>query len=213
VSVPFITLAEIKTFIGKTGTDDDVLIASIASNASAMAERHTGRIFGVQSNTTYRYSTDGQNSITIHDRPYNDATRTVTWNGVTLVENTTYWMLQDRRNPDVSITIQLHNYQRGADWYKADPMWWDKNLDMFWRRYGAIPLDLRIAGYEGHPTWNPDVTEQVTFLSAWFYWRAKSGASGVIQTPTGEEIDLGAEPVSSPVFVHNWRIRTAVAGV
>src|SRR5690242_15031818 len=99
---PLVSLTELKTHLKITGTSDDALLASCASNASQTAERDTSRIFAVSSNVTHIYSTDGQSSLVVHDRPYADATRVVTWNGVTLTEGTGYWMLQDRRNPLVS---------------------------------------------------------------------------------------------------------------
>ena len=39
---PLVTLAEVKAYLGVTGTQDDARIASAASNASIMAERDTG---------------------------------------------------------------------------------------------------------------------------------------------------------------------------
>jgi hypothetical protein len=208
------SLSDLKTYIGLVGSQDDALLTTCLASGIAQAEHDTSRTFAYASNKVRDYSTDGNVLVQITDIPKTDATRVVTLNGVTLTETQGYWLLPDRRNPDISTTIQLAAFDRDrADWFKSDPQWWDKNLDTFWRRYGAIPLDLRIASYVGHPTWTDDVVQEVTFLSAWFYWRAKSGASGVIQTPTGEEIDLAAEPVSSPTFVRNWRIRTAVSGV
>ena len=212
--MPAPTLSELKTYLGLTGSGDDALLTTCIASGTSQAERDTGRTFSYSSNNVRDYSTDGNFTMNVADMPKTDATRVVTLNGVALTETQGYWLLPDRRNPDVSTTIQLAAFDRNrADWFKSDPGWWDKNLDTFWARYGSIPLDLRIASYLGHPTWTSDVFEQVRFLAAWFYWRAKSGASGVIQTPTGEEIDLAAEPSSSPVFIHNWRIRTAVAGV
>ena len=212
------TLSDLKTYLGLTGSGDDVLLQTCLDAGTAQAERDTGRAFSYSSNQVRDYSTDGQFSVTIADVPKTDSSRVVTLMGATLTEAQTgtggYWLLPDRRNPAISVTIQLLPYDRSRiDWFKADPQWWDKNLDRLWQRYGTIPLDLRITGFTGHPVWTADVTHEVTFLSAWFYWRAKSGASGVIQTPTGETIDLGAEPVSSPVFIRNWQVRTAVASV
>ena len=212
--MPGPTLSDLKTYLGLTGSADNALLTTCLDAGLAQAQRDTGRTFAYGSNNTRDYSTDGQVLVGIADTPKTDATRVVTLNGVALTETQGYWLLPDRRNPDISVTIQLAAFDRNRlDWFKSDPQWWDKNLDTFWRRYGSIPLDLRLTGYLGHPTWNADVTHEVTFLSAWFYWRAKSGASGVIQTPTGETIDLAAEPVSSPVFVRNWSVRTAVSGV
>jgi len=206
---PLVSLAEIKTYLGLTGTGDDALIASIASNASAMAERDTGRIFAVSSNVTSRYSTDGQASITIHDRPYNDATRVIELGGVAQVEDTNVWMLPDRRNQDVATTIQLTYYDRTGDWYKREPSWFDANLDSP-RIAGGTPNDLVITGTVGHPTLPPDVAMAVLELAAWLYWRAKGGASSYAETLAGTEVDLSLLPQSYQLMVRNWRIRTAV---
>ena len=210
MSSPIVTLTEIKTYLGKTGTDDDVLIASIASNATAMAERHTGRFFAVASNVTTRYSTDGQASLTIHDRPYNDATRVIRVGGVVYTEDTNVWLLPDRRNPDVVNTLQLRYYDR--DWYAKSFSWFDANLDNP-RAYGGAPNDLVITGTVGHPVTPPDVKMAVLELAGWLYWRAKGGASSFAETLTGTEVDLSLLPQSYQVMVQNWRLRTSVASV
>ena len=74
---PLVSLADLKTYLGLTGTADDSLIASCASNASIMVERDTGRVFAVSSNVTRKYSSNGEASIVIHDRPVTDTTRPV----------------------------------------------------------------------------------------------------------------------------------------
>jgi hypothetical protein len=205
-----VSLDELKSYLGVTGNQDDVRIASAASNASAMAERDTGRIFAVASNVTTRYSTDGQASLVIHDRPYSDAARTVTLSGATVTEGSGVWFLPDRRNPDVSATVQLRHFDMGRpDWYKADPMWWDKNLDHP-RTYGSEPNDLVITGVVGHPNLPDDVHQGVLELAAFLYWNEKSGASGFVQTPQGDQVELGEYPESYQRLVRNWRIRTAV---
>ncbi len=207
-----VTLDDLKAYLGVTGNAEDVRIASAASNASIMAERDTGRTFAVASNVTTTYSTDGQTSLVIHDRPREDATRTVAWNGATMAEGSAIWFLPDRRNQDVSATIQLRPYDTSRpDWYKADPMWWDKNLDS--GRYpGGVPNDLVISGTVGHPVLPRDVHQGVLELAAYLYWNEKSGASGFVQTPQGDQVELGEYPESYQRLVRNWRIRTAVAG-
>lgn len=209
MSSPIVTLTEIKAYLGKTGTDDDLLIASVASNATALAQRHTGRIFSVQSNVTHRYSTDGQASLTIHDRPYNDATRVVQVGGVTMTEGTNVWFLPDRRNQDVTTTIQLRYYER--DWYVRSFSWFDGNLDSPRYANGGTPNDLTITGTVGHPT----ITDKAGLLelAAWLYWRAKGGASSYAETLTGTEVDLALLPQAYQLWVEHWRIRTAVASV
>jgi hypothetical protein len=211
--VSLISLPELKTYLGITGTSDDSLLASCASNASAIAQADTSRVFAVSSNVTRRYSTDGQTAITVHDRPYNDATRVVSWLGVTLVQDVNYWLLEDRRNPDVGTVIQLRPFDMGQSaWYKADPLWWDKNLDR--RRWvGGVPNDLVVTGTEGHPVLPDDVRQAVTELAGWLYYRAKGGTSGFATSPFGEQVDLAEYPPTYQRFVAHWRLRTGVGVV
>lgn len=206
---PIVTLTDIKAYLGKTGTDDDLLIASVASNATALAQIHTGRVFSVQSNVTHRYSTDGQASLTIHDRPYSDATRVVTVGGVAMTEGTNIWFLPDRRNQAVTTTIQLRYYER--DWYVRSFHWFDGNLDSPRYANGGTPNDLEITGTVGHP----EVTDKAgpLELAAWLYWRAKGGASSYAETLTGTEVDLALLPMAYQLWVQHWRLRTAVVSV
>jgi hypothetical protein len=207
-----VTLTELKDFLGKTGTDDDLLLASIASNATAMAEQHTGRLFAVASNVTTRYSTDGQTSLVIHDRPYNDATRSVLVGGVTMTEDTNVWFLTDRRNPDVTCTIQLRTYDR--DWYVRSFSWFDGNLDS--PRYAqgtGKPNDLTITGTVGHPVTPGDVKQAVLELAAWLYWRAKGSVSSFAETLSGTDVDMALLPMAYQIMVKHWTIKTAVASV
>lgn len=208
---PLISLADLKTYLGLTGTQDDSLLTSCASNASVVAERRTSRVFAVSSNTVMVYSPDGQASITIHDRPRTDAARVITMDGVTLTENEGYWLLPDRRNPDIATTLQLRYYDRSRwDWYRADPQWFDRNLDN--PRVGissTTPNAVRIEGVVGHPELPLDVREAVLTYAAWLYWRRKSGASGFVELPNGENLDLTNEPSTFLAFIRDWRIRTA----
>jgi hypothetical protein len=207
---PLVTLDELKTHLKVSGTSDDLIIASAASNASRMAEMDTGRTFAVTSNVTTRYSTDGQASIVIHDRPYSDPARVVTLQGATTTEGSGVWFLPDRRNQDVSTTIQLRYYDTSvAHWYKADPYWFDKNLDHA-RFANGTPNDLVIQGVVGHPTLPADVHQAVLELAAFLYFRERSGASGTVQTPQGDLIELGEYPEAYRSMVRNWKIRTAV---
>ena len=61
----------------------------------------------------------------------------------------------------------------------------------------------------GGPQTHPPMMRRL--LAAWLYWNAKSGASGVVQLPTGENIDLSETPARYSDFVKTWRIHTAVA--
>ena len=209
--MPLPTVSDLKTYLGITGAQDDALLAQCIVDAVGKAERDTGRTFAAASNVRTTYSTDGRAWMVIHDRPFTDASRTVTVDGVTMTEGTNVWFLPDRRDQNVTASIQLHDFDRtSADWYKVDPNWFDRNLDRP-RRGSGTPNDLVIDGVAGHPFPDDDVVGAIRLLEAWLFWNAKSGASGAVQLPTGESLDLEAEPPRYAEFVRNWRIRTAVA--
>jgi hypothetical protein len=144
-----------------------------------------------------------------------DPSRVVTWNGVALVESgsgANAWFLPDRRDPNITTSLQLRVTGVGDEWYKVDPAWFDKNLDRFWNR-SSMPNDLTITGVIGNPFPPADVSGAILILDAWLYWRAKAGASGTAFTITGEPIDLSQTPAEYQAFVRDWRLRTAVASV
>jgi len=215
--MPIVSLAEVKTYLGLVGTGDDQLISTAITDAEGKIAADTGRTFAYSSNVTRTYSSDGNASVTIRDVPaYSSNTTTVTLSGATLTAGTGYWLLPDRRNPNVSITMQLRPFDQGtANWFKAAPNWWDANMDS--PRYAlslGSPNDLVISGPEGHPTPPPgDVVGMHKKLAALMYWQAKSGASGTVNTPTGEVIDLSSDPVGYAEFVRDWKVRTAVMDV
>jgi len=209
VSIPLVTLTEIKEYIGLVGTGDDALLASIASNATAIAERQTGRVLAVTSNVTRYYSTDGNATLVVHDRPFSDPARTVVWSGVTLTENTDVWFLPDRRYGAITTTVQLRAFDTTSPrWYYTEPQWFDRNLDNASYPNG-LPNDLVITGVEGHPAITGDTRLALLELCAWLYFRSKSGASGVAAVAT--DIDLSSLPTVFTEWVENWRVRDAVA--
>lgn len=206
------TSSELKAYLGITGSQDDTRIASALANAITMAERDTSRVFSVASNVTTRYSTDGQSSLVIHDRPYSDSTRVVTLSGVTQTEGTNVWFIPDRRNGDVTATVQLLHYDTSrAGWYRVSPDWFDRNLDSP-RRGVSEPNDLVITGVVGHPNASGDIHQGILELAAFLYWRERGGASGFVQTPQGDQVELSSDyPEAYQRLVSNWRIRTAVS--
>jgi hypothetical protein len=211
-SLPSVT--DVKTYLGLTGTGDDALIAERLATAISQAERDTGRTISAASNTTTRYSSNNEALIGIHDRPYVDGSRTVTWNGATLTEGVNCWFLPDRRDQNISTQLQIRYFNTNrSDWYKVDPMWWDKNLDNG-RGYGVgQPNDIVVAGIVGMPFPKSDVNGAILVLTAFLYWRAKSGATGTAYTITGEEVALTETPPEYQAFVKDWRIHTAVSSV
>jgi hypothetical protein len=206
-------LADLKTYLGLTGSGDDALIAQLLPIGVAIAERDTGRTFASGSNTATTYSTNGMAMIPIHDRPVDDPSRTVTWNGATLVEGTNAWFLPDRRDPHISTNLQIRQFDTSrADWYKADPQWFDKNLDNPRYPVGS-PNDLVISGILGHPFPRQEVSGAILVLDAFLYWRAKSGATGAAFSITGESVSLAETPPEYQMFVRNWRVNLGVASV
>jgi hypothetical protein len=211
-----VSLAELKTYLGLTGTTDDQLISTCIVAGQARVEQDTGRTFAYSSNVTRLYSTDGEASLLIRDVPaFASNTLTVRLVGANLTYGSGFWLLPDRRNPEVSTTIQLRAYDRSSRfWYKANSNWFDANMDS--PRYQSIqglPNDLEISGPEGHPNPPGDVVSMCKVMAALLYWQAKSGASGTITTPTGEVLDLSANPVGYAEFVKAWSVSTAVAGI
>ena len=207
------TSSDLKSYLGLTTTTDDTLIAQLIPIGLGMAERDTGRTFASGSNTTRTYSSNGDALIAIHDRPVTDPSRVVTWQGATLVEGTNAWFLPDRRDPNISTSLQIRQFDSGQwDWYKADPFWFDKNLDR--RRYPlGMPQDISITGIIGHPFPRNEVSGAILILDAYLYWRAKSGSSGSAYDLAGQAVSLAETPPEYQDFVRTWKVRTAVAGV
>lgn len=207
------TRSDLKTYLGLTSTSDDTLIDQILPIGLGLAERDTGRTFATGSNRSTTYSTNGQAVVQIHDRPMVDASRTISWQGVTLTESTNAWFLPDRRDPNITTSVQIRHFDTGnSDWYKADPQWWDKNLDRARWPLGT-PNDLEINGIIGHPFPRNEVSGAILILDAFLYWRAKSGASGSAYSITGDPVSLAQTPPEYQDFVRNWRLHAGVASV
>lgn len=202
------SLSDAKSYLGLTTSGDDTLLTTILANAIAQAEQDTGRTFASASNRTTTYSSDYNASLVVHDRPFTDPSRVVSWNGVSLVEGTNVWFLPDRRDPNISTTVQLRYYGDPAHAAFA----FDRNLDRPDYRRGA-PNDLTITGIIGHPFPSQDVVGGILGLVAFLYWKAKAGGSGNVTSPTGELVDLAELDVLYARWVERWRIRTAVIGV
>lgn len=197
-----ISLSDLKTYLGITGTATDALLGSIASNVSARIELDTGRRFTYASNITRSYSTEGRIYLPIEDVPVVDATRIVTLDGAGLVEGTSYWLIPDRRNPDVSVSLQLGTF--GPGFWRSDPGWFDKNLDRLWAR-GSMPLNLQVVGCHGPSTLPDTIRAALLTLGAWEFYRAQAGGSGTVKLPSGEEVSLSDLPPGYTDTVDVWR--------
>lgn len=207
------TRSDLKAYLGLTTTNDDALIDQLLPIGLGLAERDTGRTFASGSNSQTTYSSNGDALIPIHDRPVTDPSRSVTWNGTTLVEGTTCWFLPDRRDPNISIALQIRRFDTSRiDWYKADPQWFDKNLDRPRYPMGS-PNDVIVNGIIGHPFPRSEVSGAILVLDAYLFWRAKSGSSGSAYDISGEAVSLASTPPEYQEFVRTWRVQSGVASV
>src|SRR5436190_3658184 len=139
-SLPSVT--DLKTYLGLTGSADDALLTTVVAASIAQAEHDTGRTFSSASNTTTRYSSNMEFSLVINDRPYVDATRVVTLAGATMTEGTNVWFLPDRRDQNITTTIQLRIY--GVGMLVRDFNWFDGNHDSPRYMRSGTPNDLVI---------------------------------------------------------------------
>lgn len=205
------TVSDMKLRLGLTTSADDSLLTVLLADAIAQAERDTGRTFASGSNSTTTYSSNNDTSLVIHDRPMVDPSRVVSWNGVTLNESGTtpnVWFLPDRRDPNITASVQLRYYGNPAHAAFA----FDRNLDRPDYRAGA-PNDLTISGIIGHPFPSQDVVNGIATLATFLYWKAKAGGSGQVTSPTGDIVDLAELDVLYARWVERWRVRTAVVGI
>lgn len=208
------TYSEVKTYLSLTATTHDTLIQSLIPAAIAFLERQSGRYLSSSSNVQTRYSTDGQSALVIHDRPYVDPSRVITFNGTVLTEDTDVWFIQDRRNINVTTNIQLRQFVGQGEWYKADPGWWDKNLDYWAQRWGdsGMPNDLLITGIIGQPIISEDTKLAISAMTAYLF-RQKDAAGNTTFSPAGAPMDMSEVPAPVQQWIVDWRIRTAVAAV
>lgn len=204
------SLSDIKTRLGVTTTGDDTLLTALLADAIAQVEHDTGRSVASGSNSTTTYSTDGQAALIVHDRPLTDASRTVRLSGTALTENTDVWFLPDRRDENITTTVQLRMFGTGPF---RDRYWFDGNHDNPRYQLGGTPNDLVITGIKGHPFPNQDIVNGIATLTTFLYWKAKSGGSGQVVSPQGAVVDLAELDEQYARFVLRWRIRTAVSGV
>ena len=205
---PLPTVSDMKTRLGLTTSGDDSLLTVLLSDSIYQAERDTGRTIAAASNTSTTYSTNQEFSLVIDDRPFVDASRVVRLNGVTMVEGTNVWFLPDRRDQNITATIQLRPY---SGRYVRDFNWFDGNHDSpRYMAYGT-PNDLVITGISGMPFPDQDIVNGIATLCTFLYWKAKSGGSGQVSGPTGADVSLAELDEQYARFVMRWRIHTAVS--
>ena len=194
----------------------DSTIGSNIRAAGAWMERRTGRIFGNQSATTKKFTTNGKPSILL---PGLRTATTVTLDGSALTADETYWLLPDAQQTGLYTGIQFRAWSTGgAPWYLGVPDWWDRGLDMPGGSSagGSLPNDLSILGdwgYVDDATMPEEVRHTAKVLAAYFTKRPDAILGGALATPEGGVVDLSQFPIEVQSFVSDWRIEQGVEAV
>lgn len=213
----FVTPAQVRSYLNITSTTgqfSDSLIGSNINAASSFLQRRTGRQFEWQgSNTTKTFTTEGRAYLTIPDLKQANL---VTLQGTDLTVDETYYLIPDRNNSGVYTGIQFRAFGQNND-YRANPEWFDRNLDnWYWRGRNnewSLPNDLSITGEWGHVPLPDELLWATTVLAGYITKRPDAVLSGGIQTPEGGIFDLSRLPVEVNVFVDNWRLGESLVGV
>lgn len=189
-------------------------MAQLLPAAISELELLSGRSISASSNQTTIYSTDGNAALVIHDRPYVDPSRIVTLDGTTLTEGTDVWFIQDRRSVNITTTVQLRQFGGQGEWWKGDPGWFDKNLDIWAARWaaGGPPNNLVITGIRGQPIITDDTKIAIMAMTAYLF-KSKDAVANTTFTPAGQPLDMNELPAPVQQWLANWRIRTAVMSI
>lgn len=210
----FVSVQEVRDYLSLNapGTDSKYSDATISSNirsAGWTLEQACGRYFGQQT-LTLKFSTDGRAQMAI---PGLATPTTVTLQGTTLVQDTTYWLLPDDQQTGVFTGIQFRAFRRpgtSREWYKGNPEWFDRDLDSPWYpgNYGlggTLPNDLIITGTWGYATIPDPVLLATKALAAWYTLRPDALLSGFRFTPDGNAFDLSKYPAEVFQFINDWK--------
>jgi hypothetical protein len=210
-----VTETDVRDYLQVTGTSGEYSSGLIGSNirtAAAYLQRITNRLFEPQEAITKTFSTNGAASIQIPDlRTFTS----VTLNGSTLEQNSTFWGIEDAVHSGTYIGVQLRAFSRHSD-YRAYPDWFDRNLDQLWRKgglSGGLPNDLAIEGDWGHDPQPDEFLTATKALAAWYTVRPDAALSGGRQTPEGNTIDLSQVPDEVALFIEAWSVGPILTGV
>lgn len=194
----------------------DSTIGSNIRAAGAWMERRTGRIFGNQSATIKKFTTNGKPSILL---PGLRTATTVLLDTVALTADETYWLLPDAQQTGLYTGIQFRAWNTGGTpWYLAVADWWDRGLDMPGGQSagGSLPNDLVITGdwgYVDDATMPEEVRHTAKVLAAYFTKRPDAILGGALATPDGGAVDLSQFPIEVQAFVAEYRIEQGVEAV
>jgi hypothetical protein len=225
----FLATADVRDYLQQPSTTGRFSDAQIGSNiraAQAFLQRQTGRQFEPQEDTTKVFTTLGRAIVTIPDLR---SASSVAKNTSDLVADSGYHLLPDRMSTGIYTGIQFRVPSVGyGDWYKSDPLWWDKNLDRPpWgsgSSYSSEANDLVITGDWGYnpqipgtaPVMPDDVLHAVKVLASFYTLRPQSVLAGAQVTPEGALLSYRELPMEVRGFIDEWTLgeqAVAVAGV
>lgn len=196
------------TVTGVTGQWSNAVIGSNIAAASGNLQRWTNRQFEVQgsnSAVTKKFTTHGRAFLVIPDLQRADLVRL---DGVTLTEDTSFWLVPDRHQTGVFVGIELLP-RRAA--YTRRPDRFDVTYPRY--RYDTLPNDLVITGVWGHEPYPSELLHATTVLAAYYTKRPDAVLGGVSLTPQGNEIDLSQLPREVADFIRDWKLDDPMVSV
>lgn len=214
----FLAVSEVRDYLQQTSTTGRFSDAQIGSNiraAQSYLQRRTGRQFENQTATTKTFTTLNRAIVNIPDL------RTATTVTKTGSVTTDYDLLPDRMSSGVYTGIQFRvPYVSGGDWYKSDPLWWDKNLDRpnyagGVGYFSSEPNDLTIEGDWGYTGDGMpyDVLHAVKLLASFYTLRPQSVLAGASVTPEGALLTYRELPIEVRTFIEEWSLGEQAAVV
>lgn len=222
----FATAAELRTFLDttkSTGRYADASLDMLLQAASEFLERETGRtITATASNTTRTFSTHGQAYVVLSDLRAIHSNSPVVLQGTTLEQDTSFWLIPNRRNPNVYTGLQLRAFgSLSRLWdYRSNPQWFDRNLDsrLYPGNWGDVrlPNDLTIAGVWGWMPSDPGYVQwkhAAMVLAGWYVKRPEALLANSNITPEGNQLDFSELPPEVLAHVQAFRLTEEVVGI
>lgn len=191
----WLTPADLRDYLNTDQTTKRYADGPLGSNirsAQGFLERETSRQFDVQTGVTKTLTSNGRPVVSIPDLR---AATSVTLQGSALDADESYWLLPDTRHSGVYVNLQLRAF--GSD-YRANPQWFDRNLDQPWYGQGSgLPNDLAITGDWGWVDKPDELLLGVKALAAWITKRADAVLSGGVTDQAGNVFDYQQWPVEA----------------
>lgn len=191
----YITILELRNYLGITGTDDDDLMTSFVSEAQTFIEQYTGRVFEASADTTRKFNVgvDTDGDLLFFDEEI-CAITTVTNNAdgttETLTANTDYITIPRNETPYTAIKIM-------------------SGSSKYWRYTTNSENGITVAGKWAFSTTAPsDIKIACKMLAGYYYRQKDSQVFDVTAIPDAGVITI---PKGVPASVHrilNNRKRT-----